>query len=101
MNTDRVQPLKRGAVVGCLLLFATGYPAGYVLARSTHQIVHARAYTWDAHGHQVTSEHQVRAGDGKWSPLPGLCAVIFAPLRGVEFVAWQLLEPEGRPFGLP
>ena len=88
-------------VLGCLAVFATGYPAGYVLARVSHQIIHTRQHTYDAHGHQVVSRHGVQAGDGKWSPLPGLCAFVFTPLRGVEWLAWNFLEPEGKPFGLP
>jgi hypothetical protein len=101
MNVDRVKPVKRGVVIGCLLIFATGYPAGYALARASHQIVHARAYGYDAHGHQITNEHWVRAGEGKFSPLPGVCALVFAPARAVEFLMWQIIEPIGKPFGLP
>ncbi|MFT3707560.1 MAG: hypothetical protein QM817_07805 [Archangium sp.] len=96
-----MKPLKRAVVIGCLLLFATGYPTGYFFARTTHQIVHARAYTYDAHGHQITSEHWVHAGDYKFGYFAALCSLVFTPLRAVEFLMWQIIEPIGKPFGLP
>ncbi len=96
-----MKQLKQVVVVGSLLVFAVGYPAGYVVARSSHQIIHTRAHTYDAHGHQVVSQHGVTAGDGKWSPIPPIAAFVFTPLRWVELVGWYLLEPEGKPFGLP
>lgn len=88
-------------MLAALVFVSVGYPACYGLARAKHQIVHTRAQTSDAHGHQVVSKHGVVAGDGKWSPLPGLVAIVFTPLRWAELAFWYVIEPEGKPFGLP
>lgn len=87
--------------LGCLLLFTTGYPALYALARWKHLIVHQKAHTYDAHGHTVPSRHDVVAGDGKLASPNGLVAAIFTPLRLLETGAWHVLEPLGQPDGLP
>lgn len=88
-------------MLGCLVFISTGYPTLYGLARWSHQVIHRRMQTSDVHGHAVTSLHEVEAGDGKWSPLPGLCAFVFTPLRFIERAGWYVIEPEGKPFGLP
>lgn len=96
-----LKPVRRALGLGCLIVFATGYPALYALARWNHLIVHQKAHTVDAHGHQVPSRHDVVAGDGKLASPNGLVAAFFTPLRVLERGLWHVLEPLGRPDGLP
>lgn len=93
--------IKKAAVIAGMLFVATGYPACYVVARVNHVIVHRSAHTYDAHGHQVPSLHEVEAGDGKLASPNPLIAAFFTPLRLIEKAAWHLIAPLGKPDGLP
>lgn len=93
--------MHKGLGVGCLVVFTVAYPAAYAWARWNHLVVHHRAHTYDAHGHEVPSLHAVVAGDAKLASPNGLVAALFTPLRLLETGAWHVLEPVGQPGGLP
>jgi hypothetical protein len=88
-----MRPLRLLAGVAAVLLYA----GGYVAARVSSVLVHARATTPDAHGHQKVASHEVRVGAGS----PALAGVVFFPLRLAETAGWFVLEPRGSGLGLP
>lgn len=98
---ERTRSIKRGLVVALMVVTATGYPACYVLARTSHLIVHRSSHTYDSHGHQVPSSHSVEAGDGKMASPNPIIAAFFTPLRWIETAVWYVFVPLGKPDGLP
>ncbi|MFO0596970.1 MAG: hypothetical protein U0228_16765 [Myxococcaceae bacterium] len=94
------QPTARGLIAGVIVaLLLVVYCGLYVLVRVEHFLVHERAITFDAHGHQLVLEHRVRFGD-VGLPVDPL-VTFFTPLRFAESLVWNVIEPVGKPVGLP
>lgn len=88
---------RRRYYILCILsLLLACYLASYVYLRDEHYIIHRAGYTG-----QTVANHWVEQGENMRALHPLVATaigLIYSPAMGVEWLYWQIAEPEGSPW---